>query len=312
MNDANMTNIPMPPDVGPTTSGGIPASMRIRLALGPVMALVVVGVLLIDFKRDYPWFFGFLLATVSTLGLYEYYTMASKSGAEPWRNSALVFGFLLMFCQWYSLQFGDSQRFALDTAGLVLGVSVFVFYTLGVLYPESKKSPINITVTVFGLVYIPFLLSFYYKLYAVYAPIIFVILAGTKCTDIGAYFSGYFFGKRKLAPEISPNKTIEGALGGWLAGFVIALILSLCVKLPWIEAGEGAGSFQVAVGWKKTFLICLFIPVIGQMGDLFESLLKRRYKVKDSGDWFSSFGGVLDLIDSLIFTGLVVYLILIL
>lgn len=105
----------------------------------------------------------------------------------------------------------------------------------------------------------------------------------TWSTDIGAYFAGRRFGRRKLAPEISPNKTIEGLYGGMAAATLFA------------------GAWALGAGLGKPLLA--FPPLLAiaaQMGDLFESWMKRRAGVKDSGNWLPGHGGVLDRLDGLV------------
>ncbi len=127
--------------------------------------------------------------------------------------------------------------------------------------------------------------------------VIVFVAASTYATDTGAYFFGYYFGKHKLNERISPKKTIEGSLGGWFLGAVVSLCYAyfLIKTLP------------------INFLIiaCLTLPVIGQIGDLAFSAIKRHFKIKDFGNLFPAHGGVLDRIDSLIFNLLFFYVLLI-
>ena len=105
----------------------------------------------------------------------------------------------------------------------------------------------------------------------------------TWSTDIGAYFTGRRFGRRKLAPSISPNKTVEGLYGGMAAATLFG------------------GAWALAVGLGKPLLAFPPLFAIGaQMGDLFESWMKRRAGVKDSGNWLPGHGGVLDRLDGLV------------
>lgn len=115
-------------------------------------------------------------------------------------------------------------------------------------------------------------------------------------TDSGAYFIGKSMGKRKLWPEISPNKTVEGFIGG----IVTAVVLSFV--------------FQAVTGFLPSYLLVMFITLLlsifGQLGDLVESALKRHYDVKDSGTILPGHGGILDRFDSFLFVLPFLYLLL--
>jgi len=120
------------------------------------------------------------------------------------------------------------------------------------------------------------------------------ILVATYLTDTGAYFSGYFFGKNKLNERISPKKTIEGAIGGWLVGFLSGVAFSYFFvdRLPF-----------------DFLVICsAIIPIVSQIGDLAFSSIKRHFGIKDFGTIFPAHGGVLDRIDSLLFSLMAFYI----
>lgn len=117
-------------------------------------------------------------------------------------------------------------------------------------------------------------------------PLFFFVLFNIWATDSGAYFIGRTLGKRKLWPEISPKKTVEGAIGGIASALVLTIIFQLIHPL---------------FSFPKALLAASIIAVFGQMGDLVESALKRHYGVKDSGNMLPGHGGILDRFDSLIF-----------
>lgn len=115
-------------------------------------------------------------------------------------------------------------------------------------------------------------------------------------TDAGAYFVGRQWGKRKLSPHISPGKTLAGFWGG--------------VGLAGITGGGMAYGFSLPFGWLEAFFLCSVLSVVGQVGDLAESLLKREAGVKDSGRLIPGHGGMLDRLDSLLFAVPVFYVFL--
>lgn len=113
------------------------------------------------------------------------------------------------------------------------------------------------------------------------------VLLSIWATDSGAYFVGRKFGKRKLAQKVSPNKTIEGAVGGIIIALIIGIILQMTLH-----------PFE---NYFETILLTFVVSIAGQIGDLVESALKRHFKVKDSGKLLPGHGGILDRLDSWIF-----------
>jgi phosphatidate cytidylyltransferase len=126
------------------------------------------------------------------------------------------------------------------------------------------------------------------------------VMALVWIADIGAYFSGKAFGKRKLAPSISPGKSWEGAIGGGIAVLVIASATVLMAASGSPLADTFAVRLQAEHGWAITILALLAITAASVVGDLFESQLKRRAGFKDSSNLLPGHGGVLDRIDALI------------
>ena len=122
------------------------------------------------------------------------------------------------------------------------------------------------------------------------------VMAIVWIADIGAYFSGKAFGRHKLAPSISPGKSWEGAIGGWIAVLLLAGVSS---QVPALQASFAA-QLQHARGWPVLFLMLTLMVAASVAGDLFESQLKRRAGVKDSSTLLPGHGGVLDRIDALI------------
>ncbi|MDN6161676.1 MAG: phosphatidate cytidylyltransferase [Atopostipes sp.] len=119
-------------------------------------------------------------------------------------------------------------------------------------------------------------------------PLLIFILIVVFSTDIGAYFIGSKIGKNKLAPKLSPNKTIEGAVGGVLLSFILAALY--------------LNFFTFHYSYLIMLILSIVLSITGQLGDLVASKLKRHYMVKDAGTIFPGHGGVLDRFDSVLFT----------
>ena len=117
----------------------------------------------------------------------------------------------------------------------------------------------------------------------------------TFASDTSAFFAGRALGRNKLAPDISPAKTREGAIGGVIGAVLVSLLFLLPTPL------------QLPFNWIHAIILGLLVSVFGQLGDLVESLLKRNAGVKDSGRLLPGHGGLLDRMDSVVFAGVVVY-----
>ncbi|WP_352419636.1 phosphatidate cytidylyltransferase [Proteiniborus sp.] len=155
----------------------------------------------------------------------------------------------------------------------------------------NKKVRINdISITVLGALYIPFLISHIALLGgSIYIWIVFITAWGT---DTFAYFVGVKFGKRKLCPSLSPNKSIEGSIGGILGSLVLTLLFSYYFKLGNII---------------NISILSIICSIMAQVGDLTASRIKRLANIKDYGKIMPGHGGILDRFDSILFTGPIVY-----
>lgn len=171
-------------------------------------------------------------------------------------------------------------------------------------YENPEGLTKNLALSLFGVVYVGLLLSFLVQLRFVRLdpwnglPLISLIVVVKLC-DIGAYTVGRLIGRHKLAPRLSPGKTIEGVIGG-LAFSCGGSALLFCVIVPRCLP-------NVSVEWWAAMVYGLLLGIVGVVGDLAESLLKRDSGYKDSSAWMPGFGGVLDLLDSLLFTAPVAY-----
>jgi phosphatidate cytidylyltransferase len=152
---------------------------------------------------------------------------------------------------------------------------------------------VDISTTVFGILYISWFLSFLIKIR--FLPggsgLLSLVLLATKLGDIGAYLIGIRFGKTPLMPRISPNKSVEGSIGGLLFSVLGAFVCKTFTEFS----------------YSHLLFIGILLGILGQLGDLSESLMKRDCQVKDSGNILPGMGGILDQLDSLLFTAPVFY-----
>lgn len=153
---------------------------------------------------------------------------------------------------------------------------------------ENSGVIVGISTTIFGILYVAWFFSFLIKIryLAGGVGLLASVLMMTKSGDIGAYLVGSRFGRTPLLPHISPKKSMEGAIGG--------LLFSI--------AGALASKPFLAFSYLNVILMGVFLGILGQLGDLSESLIKRDCQVKDSGNIVPGMGGLLDLMDSLLFT----------
>ena len=124
----------------------------------------------------------------------------------------------------------------------------------------------------------------------------FFLIATVILTDSAAYFTGRLFGKHKLAPTISPKKTVEGAIGGWLIGCGFAIFF-------------GLSQYLFAERW-MLIVLAVGLPIVSQIGDLIASAFKRKYGIKDYGKLFPGHGGVMDRVDSQLLAAVLIYVII--
>ncbi|MBM3252156.1 MAG: hypothetical protein FJZ11_05205 [Candidatus Omnitrophica bacterium] len=229
----------------------------------------------------------FALAIILIIGgLYEFFKMIEKQGIYIYKYFGMAIGIIIPFS--IAFRFELTKNWELLFIVLML---VFIFL-LQFTRREESQAVVSISTTLFGILYIAWFFSFIIKLRLLPygASLVGAIVLITKTGDIGAYLIGSRWGKHALIPRISPRKSIEGALGG----LIFAVLAALASKSFLPE--------KVAFSNLHLWLMGLFFGIIGQLGDLSESLIKRNFQIKDSGDIFPGLGGFLDIMDSLLFT----------
>ncbi len=265
-------------------------ALRIRFVIGPLLLLLIAGIFWIDVSWTRGRFSALVLALLSLAGLLEYVSMMRGAGFPIGR------GFLLSsaLCLHVSAFFSSSWN-SLDTElyapVLITVVLVFVLAIRALARSRMDKGLEEMGSTLLGFLLVSWPLFFAQGLaLRQLGALLFVVLV-SKGGDIGAYLAGVSLGSRKLIPHVSPGKSIEGALGGLLASCLLALLLAP----PLLEPVLRLETWQaLAIG--------LLINLTTQIGDLVESLVKRRCGVKDSSTILPVHGGILDLVDSLLFS----------
>ncbi|TCJ05955.1 phosphatidate cytidylyltransferase [Cytobacillus praedii] len=222
---------------------------------------------------------AYLLASIA---LYELLKMRRLSIISvPGIISLLLLWIFLLPNQFQSLL--DVIHFTKIEFAL-LAVLLFLTYTV---VTKNKFTFDDVAFSILSTLYVG--IGFYYFIETREEGLIFIFfsLFIIWATDSGAYFIGRAIGKKKLWPEISPNKTIEGSIGGVFCAIIVALLFLLFTDIP--------------ATFIQMLLITVVLSVFGQIGDLVESALKRHYDVKDSGNIMPGHGGILDRFDSLLF-----------
>ena len=257
--------------------------LRARL----VTAAVAIPALLALIFFAPAWGWGFVVAAVAVLGLIEYLGMAFPRSGD--RVVGLVLGVAVIVAAVSAPAPGRLISAALSL--LIAGGLIYVV----LLRTDFERGLADVGLLAIGVLYTGLLLPhFYWLRHLPNGPqwVTFVIAIG-MAGDSGGYFVGHAFGRHKLIPRLSPGKTVEGALGITFFS-VLAGALGKLILLPDRQ-------------WGEILVLAIVMAVIGQLGDLGESAMKRTFGAKESGWIFPGHGGVLDRIDSLLFPVTLVY-----
>ena len=284
--------------------------VRTRLILGSAFVAGFLALLAIDHWKTNGVLFRLLVGAVLVAGLLEFYALTERGGARPlkWLPAVLVALFVLAgvvarvgdlspFEAELGYHASDLTRFytALGSATAAMLPIVLVAHVLA---RDPQRWVTDAPATCLGLLYVWFLGAHALGILGLGVGQMLAFIATAKLGDSGAWFVGRTWGRRPLAPRVSPRKTVEGALGGLAASVVAAIVLGAA-----LERGVDVGYWLV---------FGLLVGATAQLGDLVESALKRSADVKDSAALLPQFGGVLDLVDSLILSAPVAYWLLVL
>lgn len=236
---------------------------------------------------------GWFIAVISLLAAIAYYEWINMSKIRLISIPSLI-GFVYLATLLFSTIPVDINKVLFQLNHQHLWMSFIFLLLLFIVFSKNNFTIEQAGVLIIGVFYIGF--GFFYfietRMYHGLLTIIFILLI-VWCTDSGAYFIGKRFGKNKLWPSISPNKTVEGSIGGIAVAIIAAIIFQ--------------GLTENFDNWTHVVMLSLIISTVGQVGDLAESAIKRQYGVKDSGTLLPGHGGVLDRFDSLLFVFPVLY-----
>ncbi len=236
----------------------------------------------------------FGLAVIALIIAQDEYASMALPEAKGLARAILIPGGVLVF---------SSAIFAPVPA---LIPAITLLWILATVVPMLRTEDVNLAAQQairlgFGLVYVPLLLAplLWLRREPDGLTLIFLVLAVTWLGDTGAYFAGRFAGKTPLFPRVSPKKTREGVVGG----VVLAVVGALLVKVIGDQLLPWGAEQPIALGWISLILLGIGLDLLGVLGDLVESMLKRAFGVKDSGWIMPGHGGILDRVDSLLFSG---------
>ena len=243
----------------------------------------------------YDWLFISVIVLLTAGGLYEFFYLVKKKDIPIYSYTGLFIGVLIPLSIF--THFEPTKNWEL----LFVVIGFLLILLLQFTRQDNRNAILGLSTTLFGVLYVSWFFSFLVKIRMMLPGIdgvklVAFILLVTKSGDIGALLIGSRLGRNPLLPKVSPSKSVEGTVG--------ALLVSSCVAVIFRSFLPAEIDFPL---W-QIFLMGAFFGGLGQLGDLSESLIKRDCGVKDSGKFMPGMGGVLDIIDSLLFSAPAFYL----
>lgn len=261
----------------------ITRSLTILLGVPVILACVFYGGL--------P--FLFLVLILALIAVNEFYNLMMKKGFFPAYYVGNVITASFIIFAYYAL-----KRNWEPAHSAILTLAAAIAMISGVFLKREKDTIVDVAVTILGMVYVGWFLSylFFIRSLTEHGGYLFFLLFTVWAMDIAAYLAGRVFGHTPLMPSVSPKKTWEGAIAGFIVCLIAAGIFSQTAQLELMHA----------------LILGVLIGIFGQISDLIESLIKREAGAKDSSDLLPGHGGVLDRIDSFVLTAPLMYYYLVL
>lgn len=236
-----------------------------------------------------------LFGAISLIGVTEMFGATKKETEDPWLKYIVYAGTIIYYL---SIYFVNND--VISASGLIVVATLLIMMCICVFrYPRYQFS--DVTKCFFVYIYVPVLLSFVYltREGELGAYMVWLIIISSWGCDTCAYVVGSLFGKHKLAPVLSPKKSIEGSIGGSLGSAIIAAIYGYAMNRI-----NGIGTDYIWI----LAIICFIASLGSQVGDLMASAIKREYAIKDYGKLIPGHGGIMDRFDSMIVTAPLIFI----
>lgn len=276
-----------------------PTKMQVfarRLVSTLILWGVVLGALFSGHDTVADFAFLGIMILIACFGLLEYFGMLRRKGARCFPRFGVIAGVLFTLVSFLQHRLNPGLPLVEITAGLI----VFGLFVRRLVRPEIESGTESVSLTLLGMVYVAGMLHYLQGIYfttgehGAWFILYFVIV--TKFSDVGGYGIGSLLGRHKMFPRISPGKTWEGFFGAVGVATLASLIFA-----------HFAQSRMPGVLFTHALILGVLLGTGAVAGDLVESLLKRETGVKDSGGFLPGIGGVLDLVDSLLFNAPIMY-----
>ena len=261
-------------------------------------AVIFVPIIFASIWFGNPWF-SIVVAIAALLGVIEFYSMVDRRRWQPLAVFGTLWTLFFIFNAYYAPKYSSDNIYILVTSALIASAVALSLVWVLFLRSSGEKVMVGWAASVTGIFYMGWLLSYWVLIMNSYGGDwngrnwVLLALFSTFAVDTTAYFVGRAWGRHKMAPTVSPGKTWEGAAGGLVGAIVAVIALALLL--------------DVDISYSEMVIIGVLIAVFAQLGDLAESKLKRSVGVKEASNLIPGHGGILDRLDSIVFTGVVVY-----
>jgi len=261
--------------------------IAVRTGLGTLLVLLIALMLAVDAAWDAGFLYCAVLLAVVALALHEFACLARRLGLGTDLRALVIGGVALSLVQWAGMATGAFNPWL--WSGALLSALVMGMFGVRIVQGRIDESLQSVGAYTLAWTYVPVMLGFLTAVRLRWGVAGLIAVIGVcKAGSSGAYFAGSLLGRRKLVPRVSPGKTVAGAVGAVLAAVAVSWGLSL--------------SPLGVMGPVAALLFGLLVALTGIFGDLAESLLKRQADIKDSGSLLPGFGGMLDMLDDVLFT----------